>query len=173
MEETRKIRANTLEGIEQTCSQPGWYMTDIHGNPNPAITKDVILAAKDIQPYVPCEMELFPSPDGSVQWEDDDHTLEVYADRYKFDDQEMSFPEAVKKLKSLEYSQSDIKLELTIPKRFRRHFQTDRFIDSLHRMAMDLAGACKDPRMITLSGSCEIDLMEVIRKAFEHARVQK
>lgn len=172
-EETRTIRANTLEGIEQACSQDGWYMTDLHGNKNPAITKDVILAARDIQPYVPCEMELFPSPDGSVQWEDDDHTLEVYADRYKFDDQEVSFSEAIKKLKSLDYCQSDIKLELTIPKRFRRHFQTDRFRDSLHRMAVDLAGACKDPRLITLSGSCEIDLMEAIRMAFEHASVQK
>ena len=171
--ETRTIRANTLESIEQTCFRDGWYMTDPNGKNNPAITKDVILAAREIQPYVPCEMELFPSPDGSVQWEDDDHTLEVYADRYKFDDQEVSFPEAIKKLKSLDYSQSDIKLELTIPKRFRRHFQTDRFVDSLCRMATDLAGVCKDPRMITLSGACEIDLMETIRKAFEHARVQK
>lgn len=173
MEETRKIRANTLEGIEQTCSQPGWYMTDIHGNPNPAITKDVILAAQGIQPYVPCEMELFPSPDGSVQWEDNEHTLEVYAERYKFDDREVSFSEAVKKLKTLDYSQSDIKLELTIPNRFRRHFQTDRFRDSLQRMVMDLGRACKDPRLITLSGACENELMEAIRTAFEHARVQK
>ena len=65
---------NTLEGIEKDCSQPGWYAMYADGRPNEAVSAEVISQARLIQPFVPLEMELFPCPDGSVQWEDAQHT---------------------------------------------------------------------------------------------------
>lgn len=90
---------NTLEGIEKDCSQPGWYATYSDGRPNEAVSAEVISKARLIQPFVPLEMELFPCPDGSVQWEDAHHTLEVYADKFKYDDEEVSFGDAVENWK--------------------------------------------------------------------------
>lgn len=60
---------NTLEDIEKDCSQPGWYATYSDGRPNESVSAEVISKARLIQPFVPLEMELFPCPDGSVQWD--------------------------------------------------------------------------------------------------------
>ena len=86
---------NTLDSIEKDCSRPGWYATYSDGRPNEAVSAEVLSKARLIQPFVPLEMELFPCPDGSVQWEDAHHTLEVYADKFKYDDEEVSFGDAV------------------------------------------------------------------------------
>lgn len=169
-------RGNTLETIEKECSEPGWFYT-YDNRPNEAISAKVIQRAKLIRPYVPMEMELFAAPDGSVQWEDDRHTLEVYPDKYRYDDEEVSFAEALKKLSELEYNQKEFKLELTFPKEFREHFQRDRFKDSLGRLAFDARELFKEklnPKssaVCTLSGLLEVELIEKIRDAVASGRV--
>lgn len=169
-------RGNTLEAIEKECSEPGWFYT-YDNRPNEAISAEVIQRAKLIRPYVPMEMELFAAPDGSVQWEDAHHTLEVYADGYKYDDEEVSFPVAVKKLTELDYNQKEFKLELTFPKEFREHFQRDQFKDSLGRLAFDARELFKEKMkhepsaVCTLSGLLEVELIEKIRDAVASGKV--
>ena len=169
-------RGNTLETIEKECSEPGWFYT-YDNRPNEAISAKVIQRAKLIRPYVPMEMELFAAPDGSVQWEDDRHTLEVYPDKYRYDDEEVSFAEALKKLSELEYNQKEFKLELTFPKEFREHFQRDQFKDSLGRLAFDARELFKEKMkhepsaVCTLSGLLEVELIEKIRDAVASGRV--
>ena len=168
---------NTLECIEKDCSQPGWYATYSDGRPNEAVSAEVISQARLIQPFVPLEMELFPCPDGSVQWEDAQHTLEVYADKFKYDDEEVSFGDAVEKLKALDYNERECKLELTFPKEFREHFQRDQFKDSLGRLAFDMRElfnekmANKSSTVCTLSGLQEVELIEKIRDAVASGRI--
>ena len=168
---------NTLEGIEKDCSQPGWYATYSDGRPNEVVSAEVISQARLIQPFVPLEMELSPCPDGSVQWEDAQHTLEVYADKFKYDDEEVSFGDAVEKLKALDYNEREFKLELTFPKEFREHFQRDQFKDSLGRLAFDMRELLKEKMMhkssavCTLSGLAEVELIEKIRDAVASGRV--
>lgn len=168
---------NTLECIEKDCSQPGWYAMYADGRPNEAVSAEVISQARLIQPFVPLEMELFPCPDGSVQWEDAQHTLEVYADKFKYDDEEVSFGDAVKKLKALDYNEREFKLELTFPKEFREHFQRDQFKDSLGRLAFDMRElfkekmANKPSAVCTLSGLQEVELIEKIRDAVADGRI--
>ena len=161
---------NTLESIEKDCASPGWYATYSDGRPNDAVSPEVIAKAKLIQPFVPLEMELFPCPDGSVQWEDNGHTLEVYADKYKFDDTAMPFEDAVRKLVELDYTGKGFKLELTFPKEFRGHFQMDRFADSLGRVAFDVAHSLDS---IHLSGNYEKELLEKLVDVFKSAKVVK
>lgn len=162
-------RGNTLETIEKECSEPGWFYT-YDNRPNEAISAEVIQKARLIQPYVPMEMELFAAPNGSVQWEDSLHTLEVYPDRYRYDDEEMTFVDAVKKLSELGYNQKGFKLELEFPKEFREHFQMDRFADSLGRVAFDVAHSL-DP--IHLSGNYEKELLGKLVDVFKTAKVVK
>jgi hypothetical protein len=162
-------RGNTLETIEKECSEPGWFYT-YDNRPNEAISAEVIQRAKLIRPYVPMEMELFAAPDGSVQWEDNRHTLEVYSDRYRYDDEEVSFDDAVEKLKALDYNEREFKLELTFPKEFREHFQMDRFNDSLQRILTDI----KPTQYSTydgMSGNYENELVKKLIKVFQGARI--
>ena len=160
-------RGNTLETIEKECSEPGWFYT-YDNRPNEAISAKVIQRAKLIRPYVPMEMELFAAPDGSVQWEDDRHTLEVYPDKYRYDDEEVSFAEALKKLSELEYNQKEFKLELTFPKEFREHFQRDQFnMRELFKEKM----MHKSSAVCMLSGLAEVELIEKIRDAVASGRV--
>jgi len=172
-------KGNTLEAIEKDCSQPGWYAIYSDGRPNEAVSPAVIAQARLIQPFVPIEMELFPCPDGSVQWEDADHTLEVYADKFKYDDEEVSFGDAVEKLKALDYNEREFKLELTFPKEFREHFQRDQFKDSLGRLAFDARELFKEKMLhkpntlCTLSGLEEVELIEKIRDAVASGRIVK
>lgn len=169
-------RGNTLEAIEKECSEPGWFYT-YDNRPNEAISAEVIQRAKLIRPYVPMEMELFAAPDGSVQWEDAHHTLEVYADKFKYDDEEVSFGDAVEKLKALEYNEREFKMELTFPKEFREHFQRDQFKDSLGRLAFDMRELFKEKMkhkssvVCMLSGLAEVELIEKIRDAVASGRV--
>ena len=159
---------NTLETIEKECSEPGWFYT-YDNRPNEAISAKVIQRAKMIRPYVPMEMELFAAPDGSVQWEDNLHTLEVYSDKFKYDDEEVSFADAVGKLKALEYNNRPFKLELTLPKAFRETFQSDRFAGALRHIFMDLETAGP----LWLSKQPERDLVEALIDIFKNAKVVK
>ena len=162
-------RGNTLETIEKECSEPGWFYT-YDNRPNEAISAEVIQRAKLIRPYVPMEMELVATSDGSVQWEDYRHTLEVYPDRYRYDDEEVSFADAVKKLSELDYNQKEFKLELTFPKEFREHFQMDRFKDSLQRILNDI----KPTQYSTydgMSGNYENELVKKLIDVFQDARI--
>ena len=162
-------RGNTLETIEKECSEPGWFYT--HDNrPNEAISAEVIQRAKRIRPYVPMEMELFAAPDGSVQWEDTNHTLEVYADKYRYDDEEVSFTDAVKKLSELDYNQKEFKLELTFPKEFREDFQMDRFKDSLGRVLFDMKHL-QESKEISMSGNYESELVDKLIEVFRDANI--
>lgn len=162
-------RGNTLETIEKECSEPGWFYT-YDNRPNEAISAETIQRAKLIRPYVPMEMELVAGADGSVQWEDYRHTLEVYPDMYKYDDKEVSFADAVKKLSELDYNQKEFKLELTLPKEFREHFQMDRFKDSLQRILADI----KPTQYSTydgMSGNYENELVKKLIEVFQDARI--
>ena len=161
-------RGNTLETIEKECAEPGWFYT-YDNRPNEAISAKVIQRAKMIRPYVPMEMELVAAPDGSVQWEDNLHTLEVYADKFKYDDEEVSCEDAVGKLKALEYNDHPFRLELPLPKGFRETFQSDRFTGALRHIFMDLetAGPLK------MSKQPERDLVEAFIDIFKNAKVVK
>ena len=159
---------NTLENIEKDCAEPGWYSI-YNGRPNEAITHDTIMKARVIEAWVPPEMELFPCPDGSVQWEDDAHTLEVYVDKYKFDDEEMTLSQAIQKLESLKYNEEELKLTIKLPKEFRANFQGDRFKDSFFRLETDI----KKYSPSSMSGNYELELVEALREAFQNAEVVK
>ena len=160
---------NTLEGIEKDCVEPGWYCTYNNGRPNEAITHETIMRAKVLQPLVPPEMELFPCPDGSVQWEDDEHTVEVYPNKYRYDDEEMGIKDVVAKLRGLEVNQHELTLTITLPKEFRDHFQSDRFKDSFFRILTDLEYG--NPS--ALSGNYEKELVEKLQEVFHDAKVVK
>lgn len=162
-------RGNTLETIEKECSEPGWFYT-YDNRPNEAISAEVIQRAKLIRPYVPLEMELVAAADGSVQWEDAHHILEVYADKFKYDDEEVSFAEAVKKLSELDYNQKEFKLELTFSKEFREHFQMDRFNDSLGRVLFDMK-CLQESKEISMSGNYETELVDKLITAFRDANI--
>lgn len=68
---------NTLESIRQQCSEKGW-----NGYDCPPISELVLSRAKQIEPHIPKDFELFPAGDNSVQWEsgDDNICIEVYED---------------------------------------------------------------------------------------------
>ena len=103
--------------------------------------------------------------------------MEVYADKFKYDDEEVSFGDAVEKLKALEYNEREFKLELTFPREFREHFQRDLFKDSLGRLAFDARELFKEKMkhepsaVCTLSGLLEVELIEKIRDAVASGRV--
>lgn len=69
---------NTLDTIKEQCSEKGWngYDTCL------PISELVLKRAKDIQPHIPRDFELFPGGDNSVQWESKDNNIciEVYED---------------------------------------------------------------------------------------------
>lgn len=161
---------NTLDNIEKDCAEPGWFGMDGDGRPNEAITHETIMRAKILQPFVPPEMELFPCPDGSVQWEDDAHTVEVYPNKYRYDDEEMRIKDVVAKLRGLEVNEHELTLTITLPKEFRDHFQSDRFKDSFFRILTDLEYSNSND---SLSGLYEKELVEKLQEAFQDAKVVK
>lgn len=59
-----------------------------------------------------------------------------------------------------------MKIAIDIPKEFERHFNNDRFKDSIERLKGDAGTFC-------LAGKYEIELCEMLIKAFENAEVEE
>lgn len=65
-------------------------------------------------------------------------------------------------------------LLLEIPKEFEEHFNMDRFKDSLERIRIDIKFELEDemkPNYMMLSGNYEMELLDMLRKAFNSAKV--
>ena len=62
-----------------------------------------------------------------------------------------------------------MKLTIELPKEFEKHFQMDKFEDSLHRVEADLIFRFSDPYQ--LSGNYEIELIEQLIRSFSKAEV--
>ena len=58
-----------------------------------------------------------------------------------------------------------MKITLDIPKEFERHFNKDRFKDSIERLRGDAGTFC-------LAGKYEIELCEMLIEAFENAKIE-
>ena len=59
-----------------------------------------------------------------------------------------------------------MKITIDIPKEFEKHFDNDRFKDSLERLKADAGTFC-------MAGKYEIELCEMLIKAFEDAEVEE
>lgn len=59
-----------------------------------------------------------------------------------------------------------MKLQIEIPKEFEKHFENDRFEDSLNRLEGDAGTFC-------LAGKYEIELCEMLIKSFKEATIIK
>jgi len=68
---------NTLESIKEHCSEKGW-----NGYNCSPISELVLSRAKQVEPFIPKDFELFPAGDNSVQWESKDGNvcIEIYED---------------------------------------------------------------------------------------------
>lgn len=59
-----------------------------------------------------------------------------------------------------------MKITIDIPKEFEKHFGEDRFKDSLERLKADAGTFC-------MAGKYEMELCEMLIKAFENAEIRK
>ena len=62
-------------------------------------------------------------------------------------------------------------ISIEIPKEFEEHFNTGRFNDSLERIRVDIE--CARMSYPTMSGLYEIELIEMLRDAFNVSKVIK
>ena len=64
-----------------------------------------------------------------------------------------------------------MKITIDIPKEFEKHFNNDRFKDSLKRIITDVTDEIESD--FSICGKYEIELCEMLIKAFEDAEVEK
>lgn len=66
-----------------------------------------------------------------------------------------------------EKASTGLKITLKLPKEFRKHYNSDKFKDSLERVIFDLVQCNKhDSAYDALSGNYEIEVVEALRDAF-------
>lgn len=97
---------NTIEGLKEVCSKPGWNGYDC----NP-ISDLIFKRAEQLEPYIPKSYELFPGADNSLQWESPDNNvcIEIYEECFyissslEFEDSVpyYSLEEVIKRIKQL------------------------------------------------------------------------
>lgn len=63
-----------------------------------------------------------------------------------------------------------MKVTIDIPKEFEEHFSNDRFKDSLERIITDVTDEIESD--FSISGKYEIELCEMLIKAFENAEIK-
>lgn len=70
-----------------------------------------------------------------------------------------------------------MEIKIKIPKEFEKHFNMDRFKDSLERIRVDIKFAIEDRELekcsMVLSGRYEMELAEMLRDAMSNAEVIK
>lgn len=67
-----------------------------------------------------------------------------------------------------------MKITIDIPKEFEKHFNEDRFKDSLERIEIDVHDSISEDHVIpTVSGAYELELIQMLMTAFKNAEIRK
>ena len=61
-----------------------------------------------------------------------------------------------------------MKIELIVPDSFRKHYQRDKFVDSLERVSIDL-----ESQSVYMSGKYELETIDMLAVAFKNSREVK